>query len=832
MADMGQGIGRGAQPPAGAEGLDTPPGDLLAGLRLIDISRTSAGARVSHFFADYGAEVVFVEPAGGSPLRHDPGWPYLGRGKHSVEADLRTAGGLDLVAGLARDADVLVETFRPGVLDRMGLGYESLRERNPGLVLTSITGFGRKGPWAGLKGYEGIVMAKVGAFEGFQRGSRRPGPTFAAVPYCSYTAAHMAIQGTMAALYERENSGEGQRVEANLVQGYATMDPWCWYQEFVADRYPGALTIAEAYDADGNPNSWSIFTLLIALTADGVWLQFSQNFPHLFASLARAVGVEDIMDHPKWTGMPDFEDVNDRVSLWNRMLTAARAMTYEDWQEKFDRDRNLFAEMFRRGADVLRHPQLVDNGWVATGIDPTHGPLTQPARMVHIEGEPKWTAPPAPGVNQHDPAVLQPRPVSPAHDASTAPVGRRPLEGVTIVDLCVMFAAPYATSLLSDLGARVIHVERLEGDPIRVLGGFPEVGGMKVMQGKQSIAIDLSQPEGREIVMRLLARSQGVLHGFRAGVAQKMGLDGASLRAAFPHLVYMDATGYGTTGLYGDRPAYANSIAAAAGVTLRNAGESLGDDDGVTLPEIKERSKILGSFTASRGTNADGLSAVTAASALAMAILAQKRGQSVHMETTMLSSTSHVVYDDVISYEGKVGVEPDPLLLGIGSLYRLYEAADGWIFLACVNDQEWAALVEVLRPFIDLEGDGRFSTGEARRTNDGDLGEVLAGVFAGRQARYWEATLTDADVACAVSATETSERILMGEIGRQSDYVTRVDHPTYDDHPRLTPLVRFSRSSTIAGPGCLAGQHADAILAEVGYGKDEVGGLRKKQVIL
>jgi crotonobetainyl-CoA:carnitine CoA-transferase CaiB-like acyl-CoA transferase len=812
--------------------LSSQPGQLLAGLRLVDISRTAAGARVSHFFADYGAEVLFVERPGGSPLRRDPGWPYLGRGKQSLEADLRSNEGLELVRTLARDADVLVETFRPGVLDRMGLGYESLRAHNPGLVLTSITGFGRKGPWAGLKGYEGIVMAKIGGFEEFRRGSRRPGPTFAAVPYCSYTAAQMAIQGTMAALFEREQSGEGQQVDANLVQGFATMDPWCWYQEFVADRFPGALTMAEAYDADGNPNSWSIFTLLVALTADGVWLQFSQNFPHLFAALARAVGVEDIMDSPKWTGMPDFEDVNDRVSLWNRMLTAARAMTYEDWQAKFDSDRNVFAEVFRRGAEVLRHPQLVDNGWVAAGVDPTYGLVTQPARMVHIEGEPKWAAPPAPGLNEHDPAVLEPRPIFREPHAGMAPAGRLPLEGVTIVDLCMMFAAPYATSMLSDLGARVIHVERLEGDPIRVLGGFPEVGGMKVMQGKKSIAIDLSQADGREIVMRLLSRSDAVLHGFRAGVAQKMGLDGASLRTAFPHLFYMDATGYGTTGLYGDRPAYANSIAAAAGITLRNAGDSLGDAEGVTLPEIKERSKILGSFTASRGANADGLSAVTAASALMMGILAQKRGQSVQMETTMLSSTSHVVYDDVITYEGKVPVEPDPLLLGIGSLYRLYEASDGWIFLACVTDQEWAALVGVLRQFVDLDQDGRFSSAEARQADDGALAEILAQVFAQREAGYWEASLTDADVACAVSATETSERTLMGEIARQSDYVTTVSHPTYDDHPRLTPMVRFSRSSTVAGPACLAGQHTESILAEVGYGEDEVAALRDKQVIL
>src|SRR5262249_11509618 len=157
------------------------------------------------------------------------------------------------------------------------------------------------------------------------------------------------------------------------------------------------------------------------------------------------------------------------------------------------------------------------------------------------------------------------------------------------------------------------------------LAGFPEVGGIKVMSGKESIAIDVSTPEGKHIVLQLIGRADAVLQGFRAGAAEKLGLDSATLRATFPDLVCLDATGYGPSAVYGDRPAHANSIAAAGGVPLRNAGDSLAGDI-AALPDVKRRAMILGAFTASRATNADGLSALAATSALTMALLAKRRG--------------------------------------------------------------------------------------------------------------------------------------------------------------------------------------------------------------
>ena len=138
-----------------------------------------------------------------------------------------------------------------------------------------------------------------------------------------------------------------------------------------------------------------------------------------------------------------------------------------------------------------------------------------------------------------------------------------------------MFAAPYASSVLADLGARVIKFEAMNGDNIRSLLAFPEAAGAKVMQGKESIQVDLHTDEGREVAHRLAASADVVLQSMRAGAADRLGIGEDELLAINPNLIYVSAPGYGTDGPYGGRPAYAPSIAAAGGVALTNTPDAM-----------------------------------------------------------------------------------------------------------------------------------------------------------------------------------------------------------------------------------------------------------------
>jgi crotonobetainyl-CoA:carnitine CoA-transferase CaiB-like acyl-CoA transferase len=234
----------------------------------------------------------------------------------------------------------------------------------------------------------------------------------------------------------------------------------------------------------------------------------------------------------------------------------------------------------------------------------------------------------------------------------------------------------------------VTKVEQLDGDPMRTIMPFPEVGGVKVLSGKESVAIDLHAPEGREIVRELARRADAVLRSFRAGVAERLGYDEESLLAINPDLVYLNAPGFGVDGPYGRRPAYAPTIGAGAGQPGCNSGDTLVQRDDLTLDEVKDLSLRMGGAAMS-GNNPDASSSVLVAIGMLLGLRSKRRvapGQA--MLTTMLSTMTHVLSDDTIEYEGRRAAPTLDLgLQGFGPLDRLYEASDGWIFLAAPCDR-------------------------------------------------------------------------------------------------------------------------------------------------
>jgi crotonobetainyl-CoA:carnitine CoA-transferase CaiB-like acyl-CoA transferase len=807
--------------------------NALEGLRVLDLSPTRLGAQVSQVLADFGADVVWIEPPAGALLRAAPAFPYLARGKRSVVADLTDVGAVDAVRELAERADVVIETFRPGVAERIGLGYDSLAARNPRLVYGSITGFGREGPLADMPGYEGVVMAKLGAFELFRRMHDAAHPPFVAVPWCSFPASALALQGVLAALHERERSGRGQRVETSLVQGFATLDCWNWFVRLVNERFPDAYPGAETFDADGIPASPMTFMLLIALTADGRWLQFAQVAPHLFAAHLKALGLDWALGHPDWPGLPALETPEQRLEFWTLMLEAARTRTFAEWQAVFDADPNVYGELFRAGPEVLDHPQLVHDRFGVEVDDGERGRVRMPGPLVRMEHSPADVQRNAPalGDTMPDDVGWSPAPITPSPTDEDVAL---PLDGVTILELAVLYAAPYGTTLLTDLGARVIKVESLAGDPIRGMVAFPEAAGAKVMQGKESICIDTTTADGLDIVLRLAEQADVVLQGWRAGAAERHGLDAASLLARNPNLVYLHAPGYGDGDPCGHRPAFAPSIAAAAGVVRSSVGNQVPERPDLTIHEIRTHARHLQPAGTVTQAQPDGLAAVGVSVALMLGLVARDRGAGGQaLASSMLTTVAGALADFVVDVEhGDAHLEPDAELRGPHALYRIYDAADGWVFLAAPQEHEWRRLVRALDDRADLAADERFATAADRRANDAALVEVLQRVFAKADAAAWERELLAAGVACVAVSTEPVEVFLQSEeVGRASGWVTEVVHPTFDQHLRLAPLVRFSRSATQAKPGVLAGSATDALLAALGFDDAAIGDLRARGIV-
>jgi crotonobetainyl-CoA:carnitine CoA-transferase CaiB-like acyl-CoA transferase len=811
----------------GPEALDATP---LAGLTVIDVSTTAPGAQATQFLADAGADVVQVEPPGGSPLRELAGWPTLARGKRSIELDLGDETGRETLRGLIRCADVFVTTFRPRTAGRLGLAPTELARLNPRLVSAAITGWGSSGPWADLKGYEGMVMAKLGMFHAKRRIVTRPGPAFVTVPFATWGAGQTALHGILAALVERESSGRGQHVEADLVRGATTFDTWTWFSELIGARWPGAYETVDAFDPQGRPQSALTYPLLAAPTKDGHWLQFAQVEPRLFLGLLEELGLTPLLSDPKWKGLPVLESQELRTELWEIMIQKVGERTRAEWEQVFATNPNIMAEVFRSGRDAFGHPQLQYDGRVLTATDPAYGPVRQPSTLVHVDERPLSSPRQAPRLDQHGPelrdaATQDAEDGGPAKDAAAPP-----LQGVTILELGLMFAAPFGSALLADLGARVIKVESLTGDTIRGVLPFPEAGGAKVMQGKESISLDLGTEEGRRIVHELARRSDIVLQAFRAGAAERAGVDAATLRALNPELIYLNAPGYGTGGPYGARPAYAPSIGAASGLALTEAPDAAAATG--SIAEIKAAAVRLNSATAVPTLQADGMAALGVASALLLGLLARTRDRPLGtMTTTMVGTVSHALLDHVIDYPGRpASPVVDPGGYGLSALYRMYEASDGWVFLAAPAVGEWADLVAALATEADLDEE-RFASADARRANDEQLAEVLADVCRRRPAAEWEERLTAAGVGCVVVTERAPELLLQTDEELAAEYCVTATSPVFDEYLRLAPTVRLSRSATRAEGGCMAGEHTDTVLRELGYDDARIAGLREDGIV-
>jgi crotonobetainyl-CoA:carnitine CoA-transferase CaiB-like acyl-CoA transferase len=380
----------------------------------------------------------------------------------------------------------------------------------------------------------------------------------------------------------------------------------------------------------------------------------------------------------------------------------------------------------------------------------------------------------------------------------------------------------------------VIKIESKAGEPMRHIMPYPDAGAVKSLQGKESLVIELGTPEGREVVHALARKSDIVMMSYRAGVAEKHGVDYATLSAINPDLIYLNAPGYGVDGPCGRKPAFAPTIGAGSGMGVLQAGPSIPRGPGLTLDEIKPASLRLGTAAQAPG-NCDGFAALGVGTGLLLGLVARERtGIAQEMLTSMLCTAGFALSEDCIEYEGRgESPHPDRDLYGLSALYRLYETADGWVFLAAPQESEWRALCQALSAHGDLTGDPRFATADGRQRNDPALADALAAVFRQRSASDWERDLSAADVGCAEVAPGPISRATMCDpIGREAGFLSEVEHPSFGTHRRLAPLASLSLTPGKARPACLFGQHTESVLRELGYDTSAIEKLEADGVVI
>ena len=293
----------------------TPASEALSHIRVLDVTRVRAGPTAVRQLADWGADVIKVEPPESvepdgdlGAARHTPDFQNLQRNKRSLTLNLKDPAGLETFLKLAETAEVVVENFRPDVKQRLGIDYESLKTVNPGLILASISGFGQDGPYVGRPGFDQIAQGLGGLMS--ITGEPDRGPMRVGIPIADLTAGLFCALGILTALIEREKSGQGQWLHTSLLQSQIFM------LDFQAARW---LMNGEVPRQAGNNHPTSVPTgvfktldgaINLAIAGNAIWRRF-----------AAAVG------KPEWAGSADYKDNPSRLKRRDRLNAEIEAIT-------------------------------------------------------------------------------------------------------------------------------------------------------------------------------------------------------------------------------------------------------------------------------------------------------------------------------------------------------------------------------------------------------------------------------------------------------------------------------------------------------------------------
>ncbi|MCD2195759.1 CoA transferase [Actinomycetospora endophytica] len=370
----------------------------LEGVRVVDLSSMLSGPWAADILGDQGADVVKVEPPGiGDHVRALPNrsgdlpamFVNINRSKRSVVLDLKESEGKQALLRLFETADVVVQNFRPGVVDRLGIGYEAARAANPGVVYLSISGFGEEGPFANRKVYDPVVQALSGLTT-IQAGSDEARPRLIRTVLPDKLTSVTAAQAVTAALLARTRTGEGQHVRLSMLD---TVLAFLWASDM------GAYTFR---DRPIEPERAASFIDLIYETADG-YMTVSTMRDAEWRAFCTAVGREDMIADPRFATAADRDlNVDERLGFVQEQL---HARTVGEWMEILTAHTVPCAPALRR-RDLLEHPQVLASGILAESEHPVAGPLRQTRTAARFEGTPPGPPRGAPMIGQHTAEVL------------------------------------------------------------------------------------------------------------------------------------------------------------------------------------------------------------------------------------------------------------------------------------------------------------------------------------------------------------------------------------------------------------------------------------------
>ncbi len=781
---------------------------MLSPYRVLDLTN-ERGQLAGAMLAYLGAEVIAIEPPGGSPTRHrgpfagdEPHpdhsvthWAY-NRGKQSVVLDVagspeQRAAFVELVAG----TDVLIESGTPGELDAFGLGYDDLAAINPALVYASISPFGQTGPRSGWVATDLTVWASAGPLA--VTGDDDRAPVRPSVPQAWAHAASEAAGAIIAALYERGSSGLGQHLDISAQQACAQATQSTILaasnNSTIPQRGAGRIKVGPLVlqllwaCSDGHVSITFLFG-----TALGPATTRLMDWIHEEGFCDEATRDKDWVGYGQllMTGaepLSEFDRVKDVVTAFCSQRTKAELIHGA-------LERRLLIAPVLMVDDVMHAEQLESrNYW-----DDVDG-VRFPGAFARLSETPLDSPGRPPRLGAHTSQILH----APARQRTSSPPVEppptsRPLEGLKVLDLMWVMAGPAVTRVLTDLGATVIRVESSHRiDTARTLLPFKDeenaletsVLFSNLNAGKRGIAVDPSSPEGRAVILDLVAWADVVTESFSPKAMRGWGLDYDQLRTVNPGVIMMSSCLFGQTGPLSGFAGYGTMAAAMSGFF------------GVTGWPDRAPCGPFGAYT-------DYISPRFAVATLLAALDHRRRtGVGQYIDFAQAEGALHALAPAIIEYSANGRIWPrvgnDDADFHPHGVFAS-SGDDRWIALACTNDEQRAAL------------------------------SAIAGSLDASAITSWTSTLSPDEATDLLQAHSIASYPVHNGEGLTADpqlvargHFVTVPHPVMGAVTIEASRVRMSRTpSRVDTAGPMLGQHTFEVLTEVlGYDDERIADL-------
>lgn len=619
----------------------------LDGIRVLDFGHFIAGPLAAQLLADNGAEVIRIDRPGAVDAARDS---YLQRTKQRLTLDLKNPADARTAHDLAGSADVVIENFRPGVMDRLGFSPSALRETNPGLVYASLPGFAASDRRAQVPGWEGVIAAATGNCR--VRVGEAPvdwdmsRPTYPSLPLASNFAAILGATAVVGALVDRESTGLGAHIEVPLFD--ATF-------ELIGGA--GAYSAARGYRVEDPliANGSGTYEC-----ADGRYVQFNpigatMRFLTWFLD---AAGKSDWIAEGFGVASSYAADPSLAAELRSRLTELFRTRPAQEWEELG----------MAAGVPLCRIRTAAE--WLETDHARASG------QVVELDGT--WMA--GSPVHLSESPSVAPRPAVPSDgefvSVATAGAPGQLMRDIRVVDLTQILAGPSAGRMLAEYGADVVKINA----PQRAV----EAHGV-VNRGKASILLDLQRTEGQALLWQLIEQADVLTQNFPEGTAESYGFGYRHVHARRPDLVYVSVSCYGYRGPWSRGRGYEVQGQAVTGIMERTGRDG--------------RPAVLGPYNP-----LDYGTGTMAAFAAVLGIFHRARtGEGQHVSTSLAQVGTFHQATMLLP-----GVHADAAVAGRGALgsstlQRFYEASDGWFFLGAAESQR-EALTAALKAEPDSEG--------------------------------------------------------------------------------------------------------------------------------